>query len=321
MSSPLRCRYCLLVACLLVGTASVPSAQEPTRRIRGTDEFSLAYWPADEEQAEIASQAAGVAIQRLKYALGLESAPRIQIELCHTHKEFNERVGEKSALWILGRAFAREHRVVVKALGPARIGKLVAHEIMHVLLQLKLDETGAPAVRWLHEGLAKYVTGDLPMTERELLGQAATRGELLRLNELEAAFAGPRAQVSLAYAQSYTLVEYLTSLEGKTGLSGFLEELGRVKDVDRALVRAYQMPVNQLEEEWLTGLTRTYLGMRGPNVFGDWLWAAIAGLFLVALLVQLRRSRAIRQRMQEEELLRQMIQGKSVDQTEIEEAP
>ncbi len=288
---------------LLAAVAGAPCAQEPARRARGSDEFRIAYWPVDADQAEVAAEAAGVAIERLEYVLGVELAQRIEIDLCHTHREFDERTGEKNALWIQGRAFPWEYRVVVKALGPRRIGKLVAHELVHVLLQRKLDETGAPAPRWLHEGLAKYVTGALPMADRQLLAQAARRDQLLGINELAAAFDGPPAQVSLAYTQSYTLVEYLSTLAGEAGLSEFLEELGLVKDVDRALVRAYQMPVSQLEEEWLAQIRHIYIAVRRPDVWGDWLWGGIAGLFIVALVVQLRRSRAIRRRLQEEERL------------------
>ncbi len=320
MRWPARLVVALAGLTLLGATVGVLCAEGPARRARGTDEYRIAYWPADEEQAQIAAKAAALAIQRLQHALNATLQRRIEIELCHTNREFNERTGENNPLWIQGRAFPREYRIVVKALGPRRIGTLVAHEIVHVLLQRKLDETGAPTLRWLHEGLAKYVTGDLPMDDQQLLVHAATQGRLLTLDELEPAFSGKLEQVSLAYAQSYTLVEYLTSLEGKTGLSGFLAELGHVKDVDRALVRAYQMPVAQLEADWLRHINRLYLGRRGPNVFGDWLWGAVSILFIIALVVQLRRSRIIRRRMQEEELLSQIMAEDISVETEVEEA-
>ena len=307
---------------VLTAVAGASGAQELARRARGTDEFRIAYWPVDADQAEVAAAAADVAIERLKYSLDVELTQRIEIDLCHTQKEFDEHTGEKNALWIQGRAFPRYYRVVVKALGPRRIGKLIAHELLHVRLQRKLDETGAPAPRWLHEGLAKYVTGDLPRADRQLLSRATRRDELLGINELEAAFAGSPAQISLAYAQGYTLVEYLSALGGKTGLSEFLEELGQVRDVDRALVRTYQKPVSQLEEDWLSQIRHTYIGVRRPDVLGDWLWAGIAGLFLVALAARLRRARAIRERMQEEEdeRLRLPPGVETTDQTEVEEA-
>ncbi len=179
------------------------------------------------------------------------------------------------------------------------------------MLQRKLDETGAIAPRWLHEGLAKYATGDLPMEERELLGQAAVDGKLLHISELEAAFNGSPQQVSLAYAQSYTLVDYLASREGKAGLSGFLEELGNVGEVDRALVRTYQMPISQLEEQWLHQITRVYLPQRSPHILDNWVWIAIVVLFVAAVTTRLARARAIRRRMQEEERLRQLTESEA----------
>ncbi len=295
----------LLTLCVV----SSLSAQPGTRLVQGTDELRVAYWPADQQQAEIATQAGTQAIARLKATLDMELSQRIHIDLCHTNKEFDERTAEKNDPWVQGRAFPGQNRVVVKAIGPVRIGKLVAHEILHILLQRKLDETGAHAPRWLHEGLAKYATGDLPMEERELLGQAAADGKLLHINELEAAFSGPPQQVSLAYAQSYTLVDYLTSLEGNAGLSDFLEELGNVGDVKRALIRTYQMPISRLEEQWLRQIARVYLPQRGPYALDNWVWIAIVVLFVAAVITRLARARVIRRRMQEEERIRQLTES------------
>ncbi len=313
-------RWALFGAMLLIPCAAGGlSAQQGTRLVQGTDELRVAYWPADEAQAEIAMEAGTQAIARLKHTLGVELDQRIHIDLCHTNKEFDERTAIRNDPWVQGRAFPRQNRVVVKAIGPLRIGKLVAHEILHILLQHKLDETGASAPRWLHEGLAQYAPGDLPMEERQLLGQAATDGELLGISELEAAFSGPPQQVSLAYAQSYTLVDYLASLEGKAGLSGFLEELGNVGEVDRALVRTYQMPISQLEQQWLRQITRIYLPQRSPHVLDDWVWIAIVVLFVVAVISRLTRARAIRRRMQEEERLRLLMESDVADTNYIEE--
>jgi len=304
---------------LTLWLASNLSAQQGTRLVQGTDELRVAYWPADEEQAQIARQAGTRAIARLKHTLGLELDQRIHIDLCHTNKEFDERTAEKNDPWVQGRAFPHQNRVVVKAIGPVRIGKLVAHEILHILLQRTLDETGAFAPRWLHEGLAKYATGDLPMQERELLGHTATDGKLLHINELEAAFKGSPEQISLAYAQSYTLVDYLTSLEGKAGLSSFLEELGNVGDVDRALIRTYHMPISELQQQWLREITHTYLPQRGPHVLDNWIWIAIAGLFAVAVITRLARARVIRRRMQEQERIGQLTESEVSNTNHLEE--
>ena len=157
------------------------------------------------------------------------------------------------------------------------------------------------------------------MEERQLLGQAAADGELLGINELKAAFGGSPQQVSLAYAQSYTLVDHLASLEGQAGLSGFLEELGNVGDVDRALVRTYQMPISQLEEQWLRPIAHVYLPQRSPHILDNWVWIAIVVLFVVAVISRLARARAIRRRMQEEERFRLLMESDVADTNYLEE--
>lgn len=299
----------LIAAITLAGPIRVCVGEQARQRARGTEQFRILYAPADEEQAIIAQQAATIALRRLQQALDIKLQRRIQIEMCHTQQEFNQCVGEANPPWVMGRAFPGQYRVVVKALGPQRIGRLVAHELTHVVLQHKLDQTGAPAPRWLHEGLAKYVTGDLPMTDQQILSQAAAANKLLTLDELEKAFAGPVAKTSLAYAQSYTLVRYLAELNPGEGLGRFLEELGEVGEVQRALVRAYQKPVAQLQEQWLEQVRRVYMGRGIMDKYGLIIWVAMAGLFLVVVAVKLYRARRIRRRMQEEERLRELLEG------------
>ena len=300
-----------LIIAVIISTlpAAAGVSAQPPRRARGDEQFRILYWPADEEQAIIAQQAATVALGRLQQALDIQPERRIQIEICHTQREFNQCVGQRSAPWIMGRAFPSQDRVVVKALGPQRIGKLVAHELCHIILQAKLDQTGAPALRWLHEGLAKYATEDLPMADQQILSQAAAADKLLSLAELEEAFKGPVEKVNLAYAQSYTLVRYLTELSPGEGLGQFLAELGRTDQVDRALVRAYHKPVAQLEEEWLAQVQRVYMGRGIMDKYGLIIWIAMVGIFAVAVAVKLVRARHIRRRMQEEERLRELLEG------------
>jgi len=282
---------------------------------RGTEQFRILYRPADEDQARIAQRAATVALRRLQQALDLNLEDRIQIKLCHTQREFNEFVGEEAPPWIMGQAFPAGNQVVVKALGPQRIGKLVAHELCHIVLQHKLDQTGAPGPRWLHEGLAKYATEDLPMEDQQILSQAVAAGKLLKFDELEKAFAGPVEKVNLAYAQSYTLVRYLTQLNPGEGVGEFLEELGQVGNVERALVRAYHQPVAQLEQQWLAQVRRVYMGRGIMDKYGAIIWMGMVGLFLVVVVVKLFRARAIRRRMQQEEQLRQLTEADRQDQS------
>ena len=303
----------VLLAWALPGGA--PASEQPQWRARGTEQFRIIYRPADEDQARIAQRAATVALGRLQRALDIELEGRVEIKLCHTQQEFNEFVGEKSVPWVMGRAFPRENRVVVKALGPQRIGKLVAHELCHIVLERKLEQTGAPAPRWLHEGLAKYATEDLPMPDQQTLSHAVAADELLNLDELEKAFAGPVEKVNLAYAQSYTLVRYLAELNPGEGLGQFLEELGRVGAVDRALVRAYHQPVAQLEQQWLAQVRRAYMGRGMMDKYGAIIWIGMVGLFAVVVVIKLSRAGAIRRRMQQEERLHQLLEGPDEDRS------
>jgi len=128
-------------------------------------------------------------------------------------------------------------------------------------------------------------------------------GKFIPFEDLDKAFAGSPEKVSLAYAESYTLVEFLANLQPAEGLAPFLRHLGQVGDVSRALLRAYGLTPEALAKQWRDHVLSEYLG-RGEHATLTLLWAAMAGLFVVVVIVQMRRSALIRRRLEAAERLR-----------------
>ncbi len=290
-----------LLVCILAGAVAVA---EPHREAMGNDHVIVRYWPRNEDKARIALDAAGSAIQSLQAELNMTFDGQITIDIASTHQEFNEITGARQGEWVMGQAFYDRRWIVVKAVGDLNLRQLVAHEVCHILLGEKLAKSGAEAPRWLHEGLAQYTAGQWTSDSMQIIGQAAASGTLIPLAKLDEAFGGKVEQVSLAYAESYTLVAFLEEQEGQKGLGDFVDELGRTDDVGRALVRTYRMTPEQLEHAWMESVRLRY--MRRGFVVADELWVFIifGVLFIAAVIVQRRKARRIRERLQEEEMQR-----------------
>ncbi len=80
-------------------------------------------------------------------------------------------------------------------------------------------------------------------------------------------------------------------------------DLSSTGDLDRAFVRTYGLTRQQIEGEWLAQIRGEYL-VAGMPLSTELLIGSIMGsLFLIGVIVQVRRRKAIRRRMEEEERL------------------
>jgi hypothetical protein len=305
MKTALSTAFCVL----LVLTPVAAQDAESARRILGTEHLRILHWPQHEELAAIARRAGSDAVTRLQSILDMELEERIDIFIVRSQEEFNELSGAESKPWTIGRAIPGIRRVVVKPMGPQRLPELVAHELAHIMLDLRMGENARLLPRWLHEGIAKYAADDFSEEDKRVIADAALSEELLTIDGLADAFRGDREQVSLAYAQSYTLVEYLSEIRPAEGLAPLIEQIAKGRDVRLALGLAYQRPVPQMEREWLERIRTGYVHQVAPPLYEALIGAMFVVAFFIAWLVVRRRSRRIRERMKREERLREAGAG------------
>lgn len=302
----MRGRIILCLTVLLAVAAAVPGSAEQVRRVLGSEHLRILYWPEHQELAEIAEEAGIMALARLHRMLDVEPQERMDIFIVRSQAEFDELTGVRNRPSVVGRAIPSMLRVVVKPMGRQRLPDLVAHEVAHVMLDVRMGDKAHMLTRWLHEGIAQYAEGGIDANQHRIIAEAAVADELLTLDELDDAFHGGSRQIALAYAQSYTLVEYLGEISPAGGISPLLEQLSKGRDIRLALGLAFGKPVPVMEEEWLERLRYGYM-----THFGLPLYEGIIGvLFIIALFISLfyvrRRSARIRRRMEQEERLREI---------------
>lgn len=302
----MRSQLLLICALLLAAGAPALSQDEQARRVLGSEHLRVLYWPEHEALAEVAEDAGIIAINRLRRMLDVEPQQRIDVFIVRSQAEFDALSGGPSRHSVVGRAITGKLRVVVKPMGRQRLPDLIAHELAHIMLDMRMGEKAHMLTRWLHEGIAQYAEGGIDENQRRIIARAAIADELLTLDELDAAFGGDSQQIALAYAQSYTLVEYLSDISPGEGIAPLLDQLSKGHDIRLAMGLAFGRAVPVMEEEWLQGLRHRYFGH-----FGVPFYEGLVGvLFIVALAIAMiyvrRRSMRIRRRMEQEERLREL---------------
>lgn len=132
---------------------------------------------------------------------------------------------------------------------------VIPHEIAHLVFDAATPSALAPIPNWLSEGLAMLNEPGDHDADRQMVEKAAREGRLYRLSELRSESFGDHSEVSLGYAQAWSMASYLVETCGDDGLRGFIAELNTGKTLDDAMVAACQFDEQTLYNNWYTELT------------------------------------------------------------------
>jgi hypothetical protein len=140
----------------------------------------------------------------------------------------------------------------------------LVHEGSHVCLsRLTGGASELEALRFVDEGLASLfehrVAGSLPQFEKAARNAAALQlaaGNLSfeKLARWSVYFGVPPKRNAYAYSVGAAFDLYLLSTFGKERFQSFLAELGRERELDKAVRKAFGRSAAQLEAEWIASL-------------------------------------------------------------------
>jgi len=294
---------------LIMSLTTVPGSAADQPLIIAGQNLEIHYWPQHEDLAFEVRELVTTNLRDLSSILGMKVKQTIVINIVRSHNEMNQLVGSKLMPWTMGVSLHRAAHIIIKPLKGKQLARLVIHELTHVLLDMKLAKTQMEAPRWVHEGLAQWMEGDLSATQMNILGRASAEGKLLKFSQLEAAFDGNREKVDLAYAQSYTLVAYIVNKGPQGALGRLLEYLVDTGDGQTAIVWAMRLPIDVVEKRWLLETRTQYISRGVPITVELIITGIMLAVFLIAVAVKMRIARNIRKQMQEEEILRQLFEG------------
>jgi len=121
---------------------------------------------------------------------------------------------------------------------------VLAHELTHIVMRTKLQITknSLNMPEWFAEGLAIYVSGELNESSRSMITDAAVDDKYMSVNQteeiLEHSDDGSRTayEVSMAYAQSGMLVDYIANKFGNDTIKSIMQDFATSGDLDKAFM-------------------------------------------------------------------------------------
>ena len=181
-----------------------------------------------------------------------DSAFQVRIIIYPSQEEFFSAF-PRMRDWIGGRAFP-EMGLTVQIISPRSSREwwrdVVPHEIAHLLFHQATDHPLADPPAWLNEGLAVHSEFTSHEELHNLVRRAARRDELLPLAYVTGSFGPDHAQVSLAYAQSLSMVEYALDRFGPEGMAALMAAYREGKPTRQAMPEAWGVSQEEFYEEW-----------------------------------------------------------------------
>ena len=216
--------------------------------------YSIEFENADRESAKLVGGFIDGCWNEVARSVGADAeSPPVRVIMPGSLDEFRKFAGGHDARWVVGLAGRTGSLIVVK---PPRLvsspfnslRQTVRHELTHIMLSRVSSVQNLP--RWLNEGIALRVSGEMARKSEWIISGAILRGALIPLDELDERFPAAHERASLAYAESLKAVNYIADTYGEEALLRLIRSL-RDQDFDTALAASVGLDLHTLSERWI----------------------------------------------------------------------
>jgi tetratricopeptide (TPR) repeat protein len=132
------------------------------------------------------------------------------------------------------------------------------HELGHVIT-IQMSNSRVP--RWLTEGISEWeetqARKDWTRPGEAMFARTVTRGDAIKLKELNEAFQDPK-RISLAYYQGRLVVDYMVQTFGQSGLNKLLRAYGQGLDTNAALKQTLNTDLDSMQSGFDRYIERTF---------------------------------------------------------------
>ncbi len=170
----------------------------------------------------------------------------------------------RAALRLTGRDWVGAHAhpelgvILVTAVNPRTaatdLRQSLPHELVHHLLYRVTGPQYDALPVWLSEGLATLAESDPNPSYAVVLETAVANQTTIPFDQLCQTFPADEADALLAYAQSYSLVQFIQANYGNRALQEMVLTVADGADCSAVVSRTLDQPLDQLTQSWLRSL-------------------------------------------------------------------
>jgi hypothetical protein len=219
------------------------------------DRLTLYWYRGDRAFGEALFDQANKTLDQIEAEAGVMVEIPVKIFIYGSFSDLREAIAVGAQEWTGGQAFT-DQGVVVIGVSPSDLTYGLAatpHELTHLVIHQATDNPYGDIPRWLDEGLAVYMSGEMDAGWRgyraEVTGSAQAN-KLMTLQTLSSSFPADSDQAGLAYAQSGSVVEFIIQHYGEDAMAGLLDIFSEGALYDEALEQALGVDTWELDNAW-----------------------------------------------------------------------
>lgn len=248
----LRIALVLAMAPMLVAAAPVNVSEYAAMQ---DGPLMIYYRPDSLPEAEEVRDVLSAAITDFAPRLPLGEEP-VHVVIAQTAADFAAFAPDYSHLGVEGVAHSRVGWIIVKSRAlhqpTSSFPGTLRHELVHVLLARNTAPGYLP--RWLNEGIAMMLAGELHWSAPIRITRMQATGDIIKYAHLDFAFAsGDAREVHNAYAQALNMTEFLRDEIGEGPFWALVQSLEH-QPFDDAMHEYAAMGPRQLWEAWRDSL-------------------------------------------------------------------
>ncbi len=233
-----------------------------------SDRLTLYWYQGDRAFGEALFDQANKTLDQIESEAGVKVEVPVKIFIYGSFDDLHDAIAVGAQEWTGGQAFT-DQGVVVIGVSPGDLDYgLVAtpHELTHLVIHQATDNPFGDIPRWLDEGLAVYMSGELDASwrgYRDMVTRSARQGNLMTLQTLSSSFPADSEQAGLAYAESGSVVEFIIKHYGQKAMAHLLEIFSQGALYDDALEQALGVDTWGLDNAWRQSIGASPLEIPG----------------------------------------------------------
>ncbi len=241
-------------------TLSYMDDRHPWQKL-SNDRLTLYWYDGGQSLGQSLFDQANKTLDAIEKDTGVTVKLPIKIFIYGNYNDLHDAIAVGSQEWTGGQAFTDQGSVVI-GVSPDNLDYgLIAtpHELTHLVIHQATKNPFGDIPTWLDEGLAVYFSGELDASgmgydDRGRVAEAAKAGQLMTLQTLSSSFPADPNQVTLAYAESGVVVEFIIKHYGKDAMFKLLDTFHQGSTYDDALKQAFGVDMHGLDNAWRQSL-------------------------------------------------------------------
>jgi hypothetical protein len=236
------------------------------KTVRG-DIVAVHWYEGDRAFGKRALEIAETAIRDTGALLGVEESEPVDFFIYGDDEAFRTALGPGTREWVAGTSISGI-RTLFGLLRPDQIDDpwveiLVTHELVHLVIDTATDNPYRGPPRWIHEGLATYLSEGYTGDSRSAVEGAVRSRELLPLDAMGGQLPTDPGKAGLAYAESVSAIDHLVRTHGRDALFGLIRAYAAGVTDDEAFSQALGQDLAGFQAAWLAEL-----GAELPEPYG-----------------------------------------------------